>query len=71
MRLFEKFPRPWTCQQDESVDAERFGGGFAVFDATGKAVFTGMDRVSHDGEDEFNMNRLQVAELVKLVNEAS
>lgn len=70
MKLFEKFPRPWKCIQDESVDPQKYAGGFLVLDAHGETVISGMDRTSHDGQDEFNLNRLQVAELVELMNRA-
>ena len=69
MKLFEQFPRPWRIAQDEKVDPERYIGGFDVFDANGKTVIAG-GTYTVDGDAEFNLNRLQVAELVALVNSA-
>ena len=69
MKLFEQFPKPWTIKQDESVDATRYAGGFEVFDANGKTVING-GTYSGDGDAEFNLDRLQAAELVELVNKS-
>lgn len=68
MTLFEEFPRPWTVIQDESVDPNKYGGGFTVFAANGKTVIDG-GTFRGDGDSEFNLHRLQVAELVAIVND--
>lgn len=67
MRLFEKFPRPWRIEHNYAVDAEMFAGGFTVFDACGETIIFG-GTYTGDGDQEFNLNRLQVEELVNLVN---
>ena len=67
MKLFDQYPRPWRIEQDESVDPERYLGGFTVFDARGDAVIVG-GTYTGDGDAEFNLDRLQVAELVAIVN---
>ena len=69
MKLFEEFPRPWRIEQDETLDPEKYGGGFTVFCACGKTVISG-GTYTGDGDEEFNLNRLQVEELVRLVNDA-
>jgi hypothetical protein len=68
MRLFAKFPRPWSIAQDEAVDAGRYIGGFVVSDANGKTVIDG-GTYTGDGDAEFNLDRLMAAELVAMVNE--
>lgn len=70
MKLFEKFPRPWNIAQDERLDPDKYAGGYDVTDATGKTVMCG-GTYTGDGDDEFNLNRLQVAELVEIVNNLS
>lgn len=67
MTLFEEFPRPWKIIQDESVDPDKFIGGFRVLDVNGKTVIDG-GTYTGDGDSEFNLNRLQVAQLVAIVN---
>jgi hypothetical protein len=67
MKLFEQYPRPWRIVQDESVDPEVNLGGFEVLDATCATVIYG-GTYTGDGDAEFNLNRLQVSELVDLVN---
>lgn len=70
MKLFEQFPPPWRIEQDETVDPSVHSGGFEVFDANGETVIFG-GTYSGDGDEAFNLNRLQVAELVELVNAAA
>lgn len=70
MKLFEEYPRPWRIEQDESRDPEKFSGGFEVFDANGKSIIFG-GTFTGDGDEYWNFNRLQVAELVELVNRAT
>jgi hypothetical protein len=65
--MLAEFPAPWTIDQDESVNPSMFGGGFTVYSSNGLTVFYG-GSFSGDGDAEFNLNRLQVEELVKLVN---
>jgi len=67
MKLFEKFPRPWRIEQDESVDPDLCLGGFTIFSADGQIVING-GTYTGDGDAEFNLNRLQATELVVLVN---
>lgn len=67
MNLFEQFPRPWRIEQDTSVDPEIYAGGFEVFDANGKTVIFG-GTFTGDGDEQFNLNRLQVQELVNKIN---
>ena len=69
MKLLDEYPRPWRIEQDESIDPERYAGGFAVFDCNNKLIIFG-GTSSCDGDDEFNLDRKQVAELVALVNRA-
>ena len=68
MRLFDRYPRPWRIEQDDKIDPERYAGGFTVFDCTGQVVIFG-GTFSGDGDEEFNLNRTQVSELVALVND--
>ena len=68
--LFDRYPRPWTIVNDESVDAKLYRGGFQVFDALGETIIYG-GTFTGDGDAEFNLNRLEVDELVKLVNAAA
>ena len=70
MKLFERYPRPWSIKQDETVDPEKFAGGYEVYCAEGKAVMLG-GTYTGDGDEEFNLNRLQVAELVAIVNKSA
>ena len=76
MGLFKQFPRPWTCEIDESLDQleaetkRKFSGGYTVTDANGKVVMFG-GTYTGDGDAEFNLNRHQVKELVDIVNNAS
>jgi hypothetical protein len=67
MNLFEKYPKPWRIVQDESVDPSLYLGGYEVYAANGETVMLG-GTYSGDGDAEFNLNRLQVAELVALIN---
>jgi hypothetical protein len=67
MKLFERYPRPWRIEQDETIDPNIYQGGFTVFDASGQIVIFG-GTYTGDGDAEFNLNRTQVAELVALVN---
>lgn len=69
MRLFDKFPRPWRIEQDETVDPDKYLGGFTVFCANGEVVING-GTYTGDGDEEFNLDRIQVEELVRLVNDA-
>jgi len=69
MKLFERYPRPWRMEQDETIDAERYAVGFTVFDANSQVVIFG-GTYTGDGDQEFNLDRSQVAELVALVNSA-
>lgn len=66
-RTFAKYPPPWRYVGDESVDPDKYAGGFDVYDAEGKAVIRG-GTYSGDGDAEFNLDRLQALELVELVN---
>lgn len=67
MKLLEQYPRPWRAVQDETVDPDRYGGGYEVYAANGAVVILG-GTFSGDGDAEFNLNRLQVEELVAIVN---
>ncbi len=67
-KLLEAYPRPWRIVQDESVDPAKYRGGFDVFDANGVVIIRG-GTYSGDGDEEFNLNRVQAAELVEIVNE--
>ena len=68
-RLFDNFPLPWTIKQSEWVNPDKHLGGFEVFDATGAVVIRG-GSYTGDSDAEFNLDRLQVAELVAIVNAA-
>lgn len=69
MKLFDEFPRPWRIEQDETVDPDKYRGGFTVFCSNGEIVING-GTYTGDGDEQFNLNRLQVEELVRLVNDA-
>jgi hypothetical protein len=69
MNLFDEHPRPWRIEQDETVDPNRFLGGYSVFDANGVEFMYG-GTYTGDGDAFFMLNRTQVAELVALVNAA-
>lgn len=70
MKLFERFPRPWTVR---GTDIEAAGGSdeaFVVKDVCGTTViFSGV--YIGDGDTEFHLNRAQTNELVRIVNEAN
>jgi len=70
MTLFDQYPRPWSVAQDDSVDPAKYLGGFTVFDSTGQVVIEG-GTFTGDGDAEFNLNRLQAAELVEVVNSSN
>jgi hypothetical protein len=64
MRLFDRHPRPWRICEDVSVT-----GTFTVLNNNNETViFSGT--YSGDGNEEFNLDGPQVAELVALVNAA-
>lgn len=69
MKLLDKFPRPWRIEQDETVDPKKYSGGFTVYCGNGEVVING-GTYTGDGDAEFNLNRIQVGELVRLVNDA-
>lgn len=66
-RLLMMYPLPWVIEQNERVNPDNCAGGFTIASADGKVIMDG-GTYTGDGDIELNLDRLQAAELVELVN---